>query len=77
MGYNIPIPHKNIMKTLKELKQELKELQKEHEFESTNFLKNNYNLKKIEEDIVELQDTINKRENYTNAWFFKRRNKRY
>jgi len=77
MGYNISIPHKNIMKTLKELKIELKELQKEHEFESTNFLKNNYNLKKIEEDIVELQDTINKREKYTNAWFFKRRNKRY
>jgi peptidoglycan hydrolase CwlO-like protein len=67
MGYNISIPHKNIMKTLKELKIELKELQKEHEFESTNFLKNNYNLKKIEEDIVELQDTINKREKYTNA----------
>lgn len=55
------------MKTLKELKIELKELQQEHEFESTNFLKNNYNLQKIEEDIVELQDTINKREKYTNA----------
>ena len=67
MGYNITIPHKNIMKTLKELKIELKELQQEHEFETTNFLKNNYNLQKIEEDIVELQDTINKREKYTNA----------
>jgi len=67
MGYNIPIPHKNTMKTLKELKIELKELQNEHEFESTNYLKNNYNLTKIEEDIVELQDTINKREKYTNA----------
>ena len=67
MGYNISIPHKNIMKTLKELKIELKELQNEHEFESTNYLKNNYNLTKIEEDIVELQDTINKREKYTNA----------
>ena len=39
------------MKTLKELKIELKELQQEHEFETTNFLKNNYNLQKIEEDI--------------------------
>ena len=55
------------MKTLKELKLELKDLQNEYEFESTNYLKNNYNLTKIEEDIVELQDTINKREKYTNA----------
>jgi DNA polymerase/3'-5' exonuclease PolX len=55
------------MKTLKELKLELKELQNEHEFESTNYLRNNYNLKKIEEDISELEDTINKREKYING----------
>jgi peptidoglycan hydrolase CwlO-like protein len=54
------------MKTLQELKNELKNLKSEHEFESTNFLKNNYNIKKIEEDIMELEDTINKREKYTN-----------
>lgn len=55
------------MKTLKELKIELTELQSEHEFETTNFLKNNYNLKKIEDEIVELKDTINKREEYTHG----------
>lgn len=55
------------MKTLKQLKTELKELESEQEFETTNFLKNNYNLKKIEEDIIELKDTITKRENYTHG----------
>jgi hypothetical protein len=55
------------MKTLKELKLELKDLQNEYEFESTNYLKNNYNLKEIEETIIELKDTINKREEYTNG----------
>ena len=62
------------MKTLKELKLELKDLQNEYEFESTNYLKNNYNLKEIEETIIELKDTINKREEYTNGWFSKRCN---
>lgn len=53
-----------IMKTLKELKEELKQLEQEYEFEATNVLKSSANVKNIQEEIHELKDTITKRSTY-------------
>jgi len=64
MGYNMTIPHKNIMKTLKQLKEDLKNLEQEYEFQASSVLVSSNNLKQIQEEIYELKDTITKRSIY-------------
>lgn len=58
------IPHKNIMKTLKQLKEDLKNLEQEYEFQASSVLVSSNNLKQIQEEIYELKDTITKRSIY-------------